>query len=86
MKVLFHSNFIKKYSKLSKKVRGVCDERMHLFESEPYDTLLNTHQLHGVLKGYFSISIKGDLRAVFRFLEKDIVQFVDLDNHNNLYK
>lgn len=86
MKVLFHSHFIKKYSKLSKDIRAKADERLFLFETDTKNPILNVHQLGGVWKDHWSINITGDLRAVFKFVTKDMVQFVEVDNHNNLYK
>jgi addiction module RelE/StbE family toxin len=86
MKVIFHSHFIKKYSKLSKNIRAKTDEKLFLFETDTRNPILNTHQLNGVWKDHWSINITGNIRAVFIFIANDTVQFVEVDNHNNLYK
>ncbi len=87
MKILFHKKFLKHYKKLRVNEQRVFKERLRLFEEDPYDPVLNTHALQGGYKGYQSMNVTGQLRAVFEFVgrDKDTVFFIDIDSHNNLY-
>lgn len=65
-------------------IRTHCDERIRLFAQEPFYPLLENHALHGKWLGYRSINISGDFRAIFK-QEGEVVTFVDIDTHHNLY-
>ena len=86
MKVYFHKNFAKKYSKLQSAEKKRFKERRDIFVRDLYDPILNNHALTGKYKGYRSINIKGDLRAVYRLLRKDSVLFITIDSHSSLYE
>jgi len=45
---------------------------------------LNNHSLSGEWRGYRSIDITGDIRAVYR-IENEINLFVAIGSHNQLY-
>ena len=83
--VVFHSSFKKKYKKLRIGEQARCDTRLLLFEQNSFHSLLDTHPLHGEYAGFWSIKIGGDLRAVYEYLGADVVRFVDLGTHSNLY-
>ncbi|OGZ42065.1 MAG: hypothetical protein A3C80_03660 [Candidatus Ryanbacteria bacterium RIFCSPHIGHO2_02_FULL_45_43] len=85
MRIIFHASFKKKYKKLPSAIRKKYDEKLHVFIKNPLDPVLNNHALHGKWKEYRSINVTGDFRAVFEILE-NIVYFVDINTHSNLYK
>ena len=85
MKIIFHKNFEKKYKKFSDKIRQKVKERNILFEKDPYDPILNNHALNGRYMGYRSISITGDIRIIYKFLDKDTVLFSEMGTHSDLY-
>ncbi len=85
MKVQFHKNFIKQYKKL-RIIRKQIDERLTLFKSNPFESILHNHGLVGKYKGCRSINITGDFRAIFEIVDKHTMRFIDIDTHNNLYK
>ena len=84
MIITYHKNFTKKYKRLSTKQKTKFEERLILFESDEFHPVLNNHALAGKYKGYRSINIAGDLRAVFMRAKKEII-FVAIDSHSNLY-
>jgi addiction module RelE/StbE family toxin len=47
--------------------------------------LLKDHKLVGRLKGYRAFSITGDIRVVYVEESKDMVMFVDIGTHNQVY-
>lgn len=81
----FHRTFIKRYSKVPKKIQSKFKVRLELFEQNSAHPLLNTHPLAGDRKGEWSINITGDWRAIFVYTTADLVLFIDLDTHSNLY-
>ena len=85
MIILFNKNFVKKQKKLSAKVVARLLGRLELFESDFQNPTLNNHSLQGKLNGYWSINITGDYRAVFREIEHDLVEFVEIGTHSYLY-
>ncbi|MCK4386685.1 MAG: hypothetical protein KAV41_01205 [Candidatus Pacebacteria bacterium] len=85
MKILLHKKFDKKFKKLNEGEKRKFIERRNLFLKNQFDSILNNHSLHGPLKGFRSINITGDLRAVFQEIGKDVFLFVKIDTHNNLY-
>ncbi len=85
MRISFHRNFEKKFSKLSKKLGRQFKKRRDIFLADPYDPILNNHPLRGAFRGYRSINITGDLRAIYKHLAKDTVEFVDIGTHHELF-
>lgn len=85
MKTLFHNNFEKRYKKLSEKIKQKVKERNILFEKDPYNPILNNHALNGKYMGYRSISITGDIRIIYKFLDKNTALFSEIGTHNQLY-
>lgn len=85
MRVVFHRNFEKRYKKLRPREKKRFKERKDIFIQDPYHPALNNHPLQGKYKGYRSINISGDLRAVYQLINNDIAYFVALDTHSNLY-
>lgn len=81
----YHKDFKKRYAKLAPKIREKFKERLRIFKDDPFAVELNNHALHGKYAGCRSINVMGDLRAVYEVRERG-VRFLDIDNHNNLYK
>lgn len=85
MRIHFHKNFTKKYKRF-RAIQKSVDERLSLFRIHPFDTILNNHGLNGKFKGFRSINITGDYRAIFELIDENSIRFIDLDTHSNLYK
>ena len=84
MTVRFHKNFEKKYRQLTKPQKSKFQERVITFQQDEFNPILNNHALIGKYQSYRSINITGDLRALYK-KERDIIIFVALDSHSNLY-
>ena len=78
-------SFEKAYTKQTKEVKDFFRERRNLLLIEPLHPILNNHPLHGKWKGYRSINITGDTRAIYK-MEGFIAIFYTIDTHSNLYK
>lgn len=85
MQVLFRTYFQKKYRKLGKKLQRQAKNRIFSFIENPSDPQLQNHPLRGKYNGYFSINITGDYRAIYIMIDKNTIEFTDIDTHNKLY-
>ena len=86
MRILLHKNFEKKYKKLRESEKQAFKERRNLFLKNPFDPILNNHQLGGKHKDCRSIDITGDLRVIFKMMVENLAYFLIIDTHSNLYK
>lgn len=84
-RVDYSDKFIKILKKAPPAIRVAAAKRVELFLQDPYNAQLHNHLLTGNYKGCRSINITGDWRAIF-FEEADIVIFVALGTHSQLYE
>lgn len=82
----FHKTFKKRYKKIPLFIRNSFDNRLHLFEEDPFHSLLNNHPLSGDRKGQWSINVTGDWRAIYIIPKTNTFVFIDINTHSNLYK
>lgn len=80
----FHKDFTKTFRKLSIKTQEKFYERLLLFEKDEFEPVLNNHALKGNYSGYRSINITGDLRAIYRKNNNEVM-FMAINSHSNLY-
>lgn len=85
MRFSFHKNFIKQFKKLPDKEQAQIKQRLAIFLENPYVEILNNHSLKGKYLNYRSINIKGNLRAIYKYLDEDECVFVLLGTHSQLY-
>lgn len=85
MKIIFHKHFEKQFKKLSDNQKGVFYERLTLFNKDQFHNLLHNHPLRGNYTGYRSITIAGDLRALYKMIQKEVFIFIAIDTHDHLY-
>ena len=86
MRILFHKKFEKEYKKIPPQKKSQCEKRLILFTDDPFHPALNNHRLQGKLKDLYSINITGDLRALYKIVDENTIEFVLLDTHSNLYE
>jgi len=84
--IKFHKNFKKQYQRLNKTSKDKFEERLIIFSIDEFNPVLNNHALKGNYKGYRSINIIGDIRAIYEMKTKNHFIFIAIDNYNNLYK
>lgn len=85
MRYQFHRKFKKSYQKADKRLQTAVDDRLKIFASVPFSSILNNHALIGKYLGYRSINVTGDYRAIYKVISDDEVIFIILDTHSNLY-
>ncbi len=86
MKIVLHKNFEKRLSQLPQNIKSKFKEKMNVFLKDPYNPALNNHPLKGKNKGFRSINITADVRALYKRSKEDYFIFVEIGNHSNLYK
>jgi len=86
MKVVFSRTFVKQLKKAPPKIRTAFRRRLEIFLDDPFHPVLHNHALTGRLKGYRSINVTGDWRAIFRVLDDGSVYFDTLGTHSQLYR
>lgn len=86
MKVDYTKRFIKMYRKLRPAEQERFIVRLRMWKANPAHPLLNDHGLKGRFAGARSINIGGDLRAVYRLLNRGQLALFDLiGTHHQLY-
>lgn len=84
----YSSSFTKAYKKLLKSYLEIEDkfwDKVDIFYENPFDSQLKTHKLSGKLKDLWSFSVDFSIRIIFYFESKDLVTFVDIGNHEDVY-
>lgn len=77
---------LKKIKRKDKKLITLIHKKLKLFRSDPKHPSLRTHKLSGKLQNRMSLSINKSVRMVYVLLDNDIVYFVDIGTHNEVYK
>jgi addiction module RelE/StbE family toxin len=85
MAPLLHKGFKKQFRKLPPKVQRQFFERVDLFLIDKYHPLLNNHSVDSVYPGWRSINISGDYRALYEPMTDDVVIFMQIGTHSELY-
>jgi addiction module RelE/StbE family toxin len=85
MNVRFHKKFEKKFAKLPKKIQDKFYTRLKIFTKNPYDSTLNNHPVDPEYPGWRSINITGDYRALFDIVSDDLIVFMIIGSHSELY-
>ena len=61
------------------------DERVQLFATDPTLPMLKVHPLKGKYAGYWSMSVSGDVRALYIIDGDTIIIFALIGTHSQLY-
>lgn len=85
MRIATSRSFDKQYNKHPIKVRKKFEERLRIFIKNQDDRILNKHILQGDWKGYNSINVTGDIRALYKVIDSDFVYFIAIGSHSELY-
>lgn len=85
MIIQYTAKFKKQYKKLPKKFQQQFDEHLRLFVVDPTAPQLRVHPLQGSYRGYWSVNISGDLRALYLKLGEEMIIFALIGTHSQLY-
>ena len=84
MDISYSKAFIKQAKKLSPGMRKKLLERVAIFSRNPLHPSLRNHALKGRWKGYRSIDITGDIRALYLQYGTEAI-FDAVGSHSQLY-
>lgn len=84
-RVRFSKEFEKKFARLPAKNQQRFYDRLELFLVDRTHPLLRFHPLKGRYSGYHSISVTGDLRAIFKYQPDGSLVFLAIGTHSQLY-
>ena len=85
MTIQYLPKFKKQYKKLPQKIQDQFDEKIALFAIDPTLPVLKVHPLKGNFKGYWSMNVNGDVRALYIMDGDSIVIFGLIGTHSKLY-
>ena len=87
MKIDYSKRFLKQLKKTPEKIRKSFKKRLKIFILDKRSAILNNHALKGKFRGFRSINVTGDWRAMFRELRGgEIIRFYSIGTHSQLYK
>lgn len=85
MIVRISSKFEKSYKNLPKRVKEKAREKEKIFRTNPFDSRLDTHKLHGKYKKYWSFTVVNQYRIMFDFVSSNKIDFINIGTHD-IYK
>lgn len=85
MRYILSKQFEKDFKKLPKHTKNKAIAVLELFVEDPNDSALRVHSLKGRWVGHYSIDVTGDTRAIYFIIEEDLVRFVTIGSHSQLY-
>ena len=85
MDVVLCKNFKKKFKKLSPKIQSQFLERVGLFLNNKCHLTLNNHSVDPTYPHWRSINVSGDYRALYEEKSDNLVVFMTIGTHSELY-
>ena len=85
MQYILSKRFEKDFAKLMPTTKKKAIATLERFIKDPQNPTLRNHGLSGKWKGHFSINVTGDTRAIYFVIEDDMVRFVAIGSHSELY-
>lgn len=85
MIVKYEKNFKKQYKKLPQKIKIQFASRLELFMNDTTAPQLRVHPLKGKFGGYWSMNVSGDIRAIYKLQNNEIILFALIGTHSELY-
>lgn len=79
------SKFKKSFKKLPNSIKDKAEAKDKLFKENPFFANLETHKLKGKLKDYWSYSVDGNYRVLFRFISEQNAIYFNIGTHS-IYK
>lgn len=85
MKIDYYRKFTKNFVKLPEKIKSKFYEKLRLFEENPHLPILDNHSVENIYPNWRSINITGDYRALFELKNSELVVFMRIGTHSELY-
>ena len=88
MKVIFSTSFkrsLKRHIKRDSNLEVTFREKLAMFQNDPFDPSLRTHNLKGNLAGSSAFRLTYALRVVFKLTDEGHALFSDIGTHDEVY-
>ena len=85
MQYILSKRFEKDFAKLPLAAKKKAAATFEKFVENPQNPTLRNHRLSGKWKDHFSINVTDDTRAIYFVVEDDMVRFVAIGSHSELY-
>ncbi|MGI8635486.1 MAG: type II toxin-antitoxin system RelE/ParE family toxin [Segetibacter sp.] len=85
MRIVYSKKFVKQLARQPEKIDLALKLRLELFGDDINNPLLNNHALKGKLKGFYSINVNGDVRAIYEIINGDVYLYQMIGTHSQLY-
>ena len=86
IKIANGSVFVKSARKLPEKLKIKLANSITLLQNNPFNQSLHTKYLSGKLAGLLSFRITREWRVIFKFVESDLIQLVEVANRKDIYR
>jgi plasmid maintenance system killer protein len=77
--------FDKLFYRLSSKIKIKAAKKTDLFKNNPFHPSLRVEKLHPKKFNVWSFRVDKNYRIIFKFVEKDLVEFMLIGHHNEIY-
>lgn len=87
MQILYHKNFLKNFKKRiapNKKLSAKFKSQLERFILDSSASILRNHRLIGKKSDFWSFSVTGDIRVVYKIVNSQILLY-DIGSHNQVY-
>jgi len=84
-RIFTSTKFQKHYKKQTEAVKQSARKQEKLFLRNAFDPQLETHKLHGKYKEAWAYSVTRKIRIKFIFVTSDIVMYLDIGTHDEVY-
>lgn len=85
MKIIYTSKFIREYKKLPQEIKLLAENKEEIFRKNPFNSVLQTHKLHGRFEDFWSFSVDFKYRIIFEFGNNNTIYFHSVGDHS-VYK
>jgi len=77
--------FDKLFVRLSKIIQMKAAKKTDLFKKNPFHPSLRVEKLRPKKFNVWSFRVDRDYRIIFKFVERDLVEFIFIGHHNEIY-
>lgn len=81
-KIYYSKKFTKELKKLPKEITILAIKKEKIFKKNPIHPSLRLHELHGKLKGIWSITITSNYRIIFERMKNGDILFISIGKHD----
>jgi len=83
--IITTATFDKLFKKLDRKIQEKAVKKSDLFKNNPFNDIFRMKKLHSKKIDLWSFRIDIHYRIIFRFLNKNVVEFLYIGHHNSIY-